>query len=214
MKKLLILGILASFLSLASNIDKLIDKRVKGDKNFTLNIDKSTNYKIKKIDELFNDVLKTDKQLIPKYCSYIVLTGIKNSEFELAKKSIRLAILANSTTINSNLNIFVDTNQEAFNLIMQLLKNENVITYSSEKNLIENIYAKKMNHTELNYRRILLLTSSTNMRTYYSKLVNVLDSNPMDMIIDNFAYLYNTTREQYEHPSPNEIREAYSQINK
>ncbi|VWL84774.1 hypothetical protein [Oceanivirga miroungae] len=214
MKKLIILSVLTTCLSCTNTqkLDNLITARINNDKSFILNFDKTTNYKIKKIDELFLDVLKTDKQLIPKYCNYLVITGVKNAEFDLAKNDIRLSILANST-VNPNFYIYIDNKQEAFDKITNLLKNEkNVITYSNESELIQNIYEKKNNNDKLNYRRILLLTSSTNMRIYYSKLINVLEDNKQDMIIDNFAYLYNTTREEYEHPSKEEIKNSYSQI--
>lgn len=174
-------------------------------------------YKKAMIDQHLGDVLKTQNQLIPKLCRYMVITGVKKEEFNLAKSKIELALRANST-INENLYIYVDEKQEAKEDILKLINSlkdtsHNVSIYSDEKNMLSDILTKKGSNNKLDYRRILLLTSSKNMRTYYAKLIDKLEDNKQEMVIDNFAYLYKTTREEYENPSKEEIKEVYKQIN-
>ncbi len=181
----------------------------------TFKLDKVTAYKVEKIDYMLHDVLKTDEQLVPKHCFYINITGIKNEEFEIAKKAIQVCVLANST-INPNVHIFVDENQEAKEKILNLIKEyeiKNVYLYNSRKNMLSKILNLKGKHTELDHRRILLLTSSKNMRVEYSKLINLLEDNKENMVIDNFAYLYNASRNSYEFSTKEEILNSYKQIN-
>lgn len=174
-------------------------------------------YKKAMIEQHLLDVLKTQNQLIPKLCRYMVITGVKKEEFNLAKGSIELALRANST-INENLYIYVDEKQEAKEEILNLIASlkdtsHNISTYNNERDMLEDIIIKKGKNNKLDYRRILLLTSSKNMRIYYAKLIDKLEDNKQEMVIDNFAYLYKTTREEYENPSKEEIKEVYKQIN-
>lgn len=83
---------------------------------------------------MLSDVLKTSEQLVPKQCWYIDIKGIKKEEFPLAKNAIKVSVLANST-INPNLNVFIQKDQEAFNDIVSLVKEygiKNVYPYSNE----------------------------------------------------------------------------------
>lgn len=174
------------------------------------------NYKLEMIDKHLKDVLKTQNQLIPKLCRYIVITGVKKEEFNMAKNSIKLALLANST-VNDELFVFIDKRQESFEDIKKIVENfktglHNIYEYDNEQNLIENILNNKTSD-KLDYRRILLLTSSKNMRVYYAKMIDSLEDNKQNMLIDNFAYLYNMTRHEYENPSKEEIEKVYQQIN-
>lgn len=216
MKKFFILTAFISSLSLSSSckiINDLARSRVNKTKKIFI-LDKVTQYKVDKIDEMLTDVLKTDKQLIPKHCWYIAITNVKNEEFDLAKKAIEVAILANST-INPNLNIFIDKNQEALDKIIAITKKyniKNVYFYSNPKELIDKILKIKGPLSTLDHRRILLLTSSKTMRVEYSKLIDTLEDNPQNMVIDNFAYLYNETREDYEFSTEKEIIDSFRQI--
>ena len=79
--------------------------------------------------------------------------------------------------------------------------------------MLSKISNLKGKHTELDHRRILLLTSSKNMRVEYSKLINLLEDNKENMVIDNFAYLYNASRNSYEFSTKEEILNSYKQIN-
>lgn len=181
-----------------------------------ISFSKNCEYKKEMLDKHLQDVLKTQNQLIPKLCRYIVITGVKKEEFNMAKNSIKLALLANST-VNDELFVFIDKRQESFEDIKKIVENfktglHNIYEYDNEKNLINNILSKKTSD-KLDYRRILLLTSSSNMRIYYAKLIDSLEDNKENMIIDNFAYLYNMSRYDYENPSKEEITKAYQQIN-
>ena len=163
---------------------------------------------------MLSDVLKTSEQLVPKQCWYIDIKGIKKEEFSLAKNAIKVSVLANST-INPNLNVFIQKDQEAFNDIVSLVKEygiKNIYTYSNEKGLIKDILKIKGSNSSLFHRRILLLTSSKNMRVEYSKLIDALEDNKEDMVIDNFAYLYNDTQEKYEFSTKQDILNSYNQI--
>ena len=51
------------------------------------------------------------------------------------------------------------------------------------------------------------------MRVEYSKLINLLEDNKENMVIDNFAYLYNASRNSYEFSTKEEILNSYKQIN-
>lgn len=217
MKKIyLLLNIFFALNSFSINCKLLnelaFNKANKVNKKFTL--DKLTAYKVEKIDEMLSDVLKTSEQLVPKQCWYIDIKGIKKEEFPLAKKAIKVSVLANST-INPNLNVFIQKDQEAFNDIVSLVKEygiKNVYTYSNEKDLIKDILKIKGSNSSLFHRRILLLTSSKNMRVEYSKLIDALEDNKEDMVIDNFAYLYNDTQEKYEFSTKQDILNSYNQI--
>lgn len=217
MKKLIFLTIsLISSISI-SNTCKLIENLAQSRANNThevFNLDSVTKYKVDKIDYMLKDVLKTDKQLIPKHCWYIAITNVKNEEFKVAKAAIEVAILANST-INPNLNIFINNNQEAKDKIFKLAKKydiKNIFFYDNTDELAHNILKIKGNKNTLDHRRILLLTSSTTMRVEYSKLVNSLEDNKENMVIDNFAYLYNASRDKYEFSTKQEILDSYRQI--
>lgn len=201
-----------------SNSCKIIDELAiaranKSDKIF--NLDEKTKYKVDKIDYMLKDVLKTDKQLVPKHCWYIAITNVKNEEFDTAKKAIEVALLANST-INPDLNIFINNNQEAKDKIFEITKKyniKNVYFYNTPQELIKNILNIKGSRSTLDHRRILLLTSSKTMRVEYSKLIDVLELNKENMVIDNFAYLYNASRDEYEFSTKKEIIDSYKQIN-
>ena len=73
------------------------------------------------------------------------------------------------------------------------------------------ILKDKGNKNDLLSKRILLLTKSSNMRIGYAKYINALDKNVDDIIFDNYSHL-DMTREQLEHPSKEEIKKAYKQI--
>ena len=202
-----------SFSNTCTIIEQLAQSRA-NKINKTFNLDKTTKYKIDKIEYMLSDVLKTDKQLIPKHCWYIAITTVKNEEFEVAKTAIEVAILANST-INPNLNVFIENSQEAKDKIVKLAKKydiKNIYFYNDTDKLVENILKIKGDKKTLDHRRILLLTSSKTMRVEYSKLVNSLEDNKENMVIDNFAYLYKASRDKYEFSTKEEILNSYRQI--
>lgn len=167
--------------------------------------------KEEKVEKMLTDVMKTDNQLIPKLCRYIVITNIDKKELELAKNSIKLGILANSTT--NDINIFINSNQNSLDDLTKYLKNLNqdYTLYNNENDLIDMIMNIKKDSNHLRDKRILVITSSKKMRKNLARLINVIDDK--DLILDNFAYLYNTNRHEYETITDEQIKEIYKEIN-
>lgn len=167
--------------------------------------------KEEKVEKMLTDVMKTDNQLIPKLCRYIVITDIDKKELELAKNSIKLGILANSTT--DDINIFINSNQNSLDDLTKYLKNLNqdYTLYNNENDLIDMIMNIKKDSNHLRDKRILVITSSKKMRKNLARLINVIDDK--DLILDNFAYLYNTNRHEYETITDEQIKEIYKEIN-
>lgn len=170
-------------------------------------------YKKEKIDEMLKDVLKTEHQLVPKYCRFIAISNVAKEELSSAIPAIKLAVLANSTS-NKNVIIYLDKTQDAFEEIKSLLKNYPVTidTYKNSDELINKVIANQSNKSSLDEHRLAIITKSTKMRETLASTINSLGDNPKNIIIDNFAYLYHITRSEYDKPSKEEIKRVYDQI--
>ncbi|RKR71769.1 hypothetical protein DES31_1117 [Otariodibacter oris] len=170
-------------------------------------------YKKEKVDEMLKDVLKTEHQLVPKYCRSIAISNVSKEELSIAIPAIKLAVLANSTS-NENVIIYLDKNQEAFEDIKSLLSNYpvKIDIYENSDELVNKVIERQSDESSLDERRLAIITKSTKMRETLASTINSLGNNPKNIIIDNFAYLYNTTRSEYDKPSEEEIKRVYDQI--
>ena len=208
----ILLVLLTSFLSYSVKcevIEGLSNSRA-NNKKYNFKFDNITKKKIAKIDYIFDEVLKTSHQLVPKYVNCIVIFGFSEEETIKAINTIRIAIMAND--INQNLKIYYDGVDKVKELALEIgINDKNIISFKNEKEVIEQILKDKGNRKDLLSKRILLLTKSSNMRIGYAKYINALDKNVDDIILDNYSYL-DMTREQLEHPSKQEIIKAYKQI--
>lgn len=176
--------------------------------SFSSEINNST--KMQKVENMMKRVMNTDRQMMPKLCRYILITGVENEELEKAKNVINLGILANSLT--TDLYVLIDNNQEAKNEIKEFVKGFGVkyLEYNSEKDALEKIKGIRKDGKQIEDGRILVITDSKNMRVYLAKMINEIDN--LDYTINDFAYLYNTTRLEYENLSQQEKELIYNQI--
>lgn len=173
-------------------------------------LDNLTKNKIKNIDYIFEEVLKTSHQLVPKYVSSIVIFGIDENEWTKASETIKIAVMAND--LYKDLHVYVDKNKKVIELLKTLgVKEQNIISYSSDKEVVKDIIKNKNGRNDLLYKRVMLITKASNMRIGYASFVNALEENSENIILDNYSYL-DIKREQLEHPQKEEIIKAYKQI--
>lgn len=208
----ILLVLLTNFLSYAVKCEVIegLSNAKANNKKYNFKFDDITRKKIAKIDYIFEEVLKTSHQLVPKYVNSIVIFDFSEEETIKALNTIRIAIMAND--INKNLKIYYDGVEKVKELALEIGINEkNIIAFKNEKEVVEQILKDKGNKNDLLSKRILLLTKSSNMRIGYAKYINALDKNVDDIIFDNYSHL-DMTREQLEHPSKEEIKKAYKQI--
>ncbi len=183
-------------------------------------LDEETSIKVAAIDKVFQDVLKTSHQLVPKYANSIVITGTDENYTEEMKEKLNLLINAN--LLYDGLTIYIDKNNN-LSLIAEILKQYDgckTINYDGYQDLIHKIKseneirAKKLGIDEngLLNRRVVIFTRATNMRGELSRVINALGKNEKEIILDNYSYLDGITRKDLDEISKSEIYEAYMSI--
>lgn len=179
-------------------------------RKITVKLDDLTKKKVKKIDYIFEEVLKTSHQLVPKYVSSIVIFGIENSEMEKASEAIKIAVRAND--LYKNLHVYVNGNEKVIELIKTLgIKEDNIISYNKNSEVIADIIKNKQGKNDLLNKRVMLITRASNIRVGYASFIDALGENKEGIILDNYSYL-DISREELEHPDKEEIIKAYKQI--
>ena len=89
---------------------------------------------------IFTEVLKTEKQLVPKQCNYLVIYGYENSNEELLKQAsdtVRLAVLANMD--RASMKVFVAGSKDVRAVLRTAIKTtgmpfERVFEISADSN--------------------------------------------------------------------------------
>ncbi|WP_068268598.1 hypothetical protein [Caviibacter abscessus] len=211
-KYYLILMAISSILSYSVNcelINNLANAKANKEK-ISIKLDNLTKKKVKDIDYIFSEVLKTSHQLVPKYVSSIVIFGINDNEVKKANEAIRIAVMAND--LYKDLRVYVDGNKKIIELVKSLgIKETNIFSYNNNSEAIKDIIKHKNGRMDLLSRRVILVTKASNIRVGYASFINTLGENKDKIILDNYSYL-DMSREQLEHPSKDEIIKAYKQI--
>ncbi|MBP3708908.1 MAG: hypothetical protein J6I73_00650 [Treponema sp.] len=173
---------------------------------------------------IFTEVLKTEKQLVPKQCNYLVIYGYENSSAELLQKAfdtVRLAVLANKDRVS--MNVFVAGSKDARAALLSAIQMtgmplERVCEISADSNraaatkiiplILDDIVEHHYDMANLLYRRVLLLTKASNTRVGYAAFVAALADNAYNMILDDFSTL-DGARKQLDSPSRKERARAF-----
>lgn len=181
----------------------------------------------KAVEHIFNEVLKTEKQLVPKQCNYLIAYGYEYSSPENLKKAcdnLRLAAFANMD--RPSMKIFIAGSKQIRAALKAALKQtpmpqERVFEVDSIKNsttaraIIPLILEDGMNnHYDMDnmlYRRILLLTVASNTRIGYAAFISALGSNDRKMILDDFSSL-DMPRKKLDSPSFEERKRAFNEL--
>lgn len=176
---------------------------------------------------IFKEVLKTEKQLVPKQCNYLIIYGYENSNAETLKKAdhtVRLAVMANMD--RATMKVFIAGTQEVRTLLRTAVRktgmpDDRVFEIPADSNstaarqiipaILTDITEHRYNMDNLLYRRILLLTKASNTRTGYAAFVAALADNTYNMILDDFSTL-DIDRKQLDSPSAAERERAFMEL--
>ena len=172
------------------------------------------------VAHIFNEVLKTEKQLVPKQCHYLAVYGFENANRETLEKAcnnLRLATLANMD--RKTMKIYIAGSERTaalFNAALQktpmdkqriILLPAGTLREAAQKITAEVI---KDNAAGL-YRRIMLFTAATNARIGYASFTAALGGNPQHFILDNFSTL-DISRKELDAPSSTERKAAFEAL--
>ncbi len=181
------------------------------------------------IDHFFSEVLKTEKQLVPKQCNYLVIYGYEGSSAANIKKgcdNLRLAVLANMD--RPTMKVFLTGSAENIAAFRAALKKnampeERIFDIPCANNrdaaaktiplITADFSGNTYDRENLLYRRIMLLTNASNARRGFAAFVSALGANADHMIFDDFSSL-DITRKQLDTPSKAERAEAFAELKK
>ncbi len=181
------------------------------------------------VDRFFAEVLKTEKQLVPKQCNYLVIYGYAGSSAADLKKgcdNLRLAVLANMD--RPTMKVFLTGSESNIAAFREALKktsmpkdrifdipciNNREAATKTIPIITADFNGSAYDRENLLYRRIMLLTNASNARTGFAAFVSALGANASHMIFDDFSSL-DITRKQLDKPSGAERSAAFSELKK
>ncbi|MEL3905412.1 MAG: hypothetical protein P1P65_00030 [Treponema sp.] len=176
---------------------------------------------------IFHEVMKTEKQLVPKQCNYLIVYGYENSSAADIQKgcdNMRLALFANAD--RPSMQLFLAGNPKHIALFKaaalktpvnpaSITEIECTTLKEAARTIIPLIIAdvagKGYDMENLLYRRILLLTKATNSRIGYAACTAALGANIHTMIFDCFSSL-DIDRKSLDTPSKAERRAAFMEL--
>ena len=179
------------------------------------------------VQSIFRDVLKTEKQLIPKQCNYIVMygySGCSQEELQKALNNLRLALFANAD--RPSMQLFLTGSKDQIALFKEAalktpVNPEKIITLESTgltqtarhviAQIVRDSTVENYDMNNLLYRRILLLTKASGARIGYAAFTAALGANPRNMILDCFSSL-DISRKALDSPSKSERRTAFMEL--
>lgn len=179
------------------------------------------------VDFIFHEVMKTEKQLVPKQCNYIIIYGYEGSSQANVRKgcdNLRLALFANAD--RPSMQLFLAGNTEhiaAFKAaaLKTPINPEKIISVEcstareAAQKIIPMVMAdtakNKYNMDNLLYRRILLLTKASGARIGYAAFTAALGKNSHEMLLDCFSSL-DVDRKVLDTPSKLERRTAFMEL--
>ena len=176
------------------------------------------------VAHIFTEVLKTEKQLVPKQCHYLAVYGYENADRETLEKAcnnLRLATLANMD--RKTMKIYIAGSERTSALFTAALQKTPMdkqriillpsasIREAAQKIIAEVIKDNAAGHYDMDnllYRRIMLFTAATNARIGYALFTAALGANPQHFILDDFSTL-DISRKELDTPSYNERKAAF-----
>ena len=179
------------------------------------------------VAHIFNEVLKTEKQLVPKQCHYLAVYGFENVNRETLEKAcnnLRLATLANMD--RKTMKIYIAGSERTaalFNAALQktpmdkqriILLPAGTLREAAQKITAEVIKDNAAGHYDMEnllYRRIMLFTAATNARIGYASFTAALGGNPQHFILDDFSTL-DISRKELDAPSSTERKAAFEAL--
>ncbi|MGP1595304.1 MAG: hypothetical protein ACTTH8_08695 [Treponema sp.] len=179
------------------------------------------------VSHIFTEVLKTEKQLVPKQCNYIAVYGYSTSTKEVIKQAcnnLKLVTLANMDRKSMQMYLAGSGNEiELFKSVLEKLNMdmkrvtliEAADNYEAAEKIAKlirkDIEEQKYNMDNMVYRRILLLTAATNTRVGYAAFTAALGNNTEQFILDDFSTL-DVMRKDLDNPSRSERAAAFSEL--
>ncbi|MGP1577172.1 MAG: hypothetical protein ACTTH7_06775 [Treponema sp.] len=179
------------------------------------------------VSHIFTEVLKTEKQLVPKQCNYVAVYGYNASSVEIinsACNNLKLVTLANMDRQSMQMYLAGSGNEiELFKSVVQKLNMDmnrvTLVEASDNGDAAEKIIAlirkdsreKKYNMDNMLYRRILLLTAASNTRVGYAAFIAALGNNAEQFVLDDFSTL-DIPRKKLDNPDKAERAAAFSEL--
>ena len=179
------------------------------------------------VAHIFTEVLKTEKQLVPKQCHYLAVYGYENAGNETLEKAcnnLRLATLANMD--RKTMKIYIAGSQRTASLFTEALRKTPMdaqriiilpsgsIKEAARKIIAEVIKDNEAGHYDMDnllYRRIMLFSAATNARIGYASFIAALGANAQHFILDDFSTL-DISRKELDMPSHNERKAAFEAL--